>query len=80
MLLTIVASALCKHTACFISRKKSSTLHKVHSTEGHSTCVCALQILIKSHARVCGDHLNEIGLIKIYEFLDIPTKEKQIST
>ena len=77
MLLTTVATALCTHTACFICRKKSCTLHKVKQKDIVHAYV-HYRILIKSHARVCGDHLNEIGLIKIDEFLDIPTKEKQI--
>lgn len=74
-MLHTIATALSTHTACFICREKHRSLHKINKRD-ITHAYLNHRILIKSHARLCDAHYNDIGLIRKEEFFNIPTKNK----
>ena len=74
---SLIKLAPSSHSSCFICRRKSqhTRLRKVKK-ESVAYAYLNHKIIIKSHARSCFTHLNNIGEIKKEEFLKIRTKTK----
>lgn len=75
----IILKAKSTHSRCFICNRKGKKLSRIKPISV-AYALSRFNIVIKSHARCCGSHLDKRGLIKYQEFFKIESLHSQTIT